>query len=973
MQFLFIVAAIAILCVSAVASNLVTSIPNPGFENVAIGWKWDVIGNAKVSYELITDNPHSGKRCIVFHNDTGVVPNVYGRLYTGVKVIPNARYELSCWVRGEGVGDDNGCSHLTDWDAYTLNLPTGTFGWKKVSTTFVTKPGKDTISIGINITDECKALAIDDVELRSLGGQLHGNGITGSILANPKVIGHNAIVRVRVFIDNASDTAVALDTTVSLKGKTVASNISKLKPGNNEIEWTWNTGNLPFGKYKSLVRVLDDKGVALASGSENTDVVDSPVLANLDKIQARKQTFDKLYKQCQAKGIKLDYPTVAKTMLEQMIPLAYEDVRNGFSYRAEFAVTDFNRSLDDGIATMKSYLDDSKLAPIVKRYQTGKVDIDGLSFIGNRIDSTGKSDRGPLFFCGYGHFDQARNDIPKWPGYGVNIIQASEFGPSAVFPEEGKVNLDSVETLINTLDSAAKHNVRVDFLLSPHYFPKWAMKKYPHLSKGGGGFFKYCVDDPEAKQIIEHYIRTVVPMIKDKPALHSICLTNEPTFENTVNCDNTKQIWIDYLNRTHGDIDTLNKRYGTSYASFADVPYTGDPQAYDWIVCNQQRFANWHKWMADIVHEIAPNIPTHAKVMSTQFSAGALCLATDEELFGNLLELNGNDCYIFPSDSVLEPWTQNTSYDMQRSFAEKPIFNSENHIAPDGSTFYISPGNFRTALWQGAIHGQGATTIWVWGRTFDDKDCFLGSVMERPGCAEAVGTTCLDLNRFADEVTALETVKAPVAIVFSMSSMVKHGNEHSSGMYEVYKSLDCSGVKIDFISEKQLAVGKGAKYKMIIAPEVETITDAAFEGLRKLPASTRLLCLRDCFVRNEYGSKRAPEVIKEVVDRSTALPNGNTVTVLWPALRKELSLAGALSEYSIVDAKTSEPIWNVEWLAANYRGRTIINIINFRNKPVDVKIIRNGKEIEASDMLSLGGREKVSTLKPLTPVLAGVK
>jgi len=972
MRFGLTILAVAVLCASAAASDLVPTIADPGFENGAAGWGWQVMG-AQASYELSTANPHSGKHCLVFHSNSGIAPNVYGRLSTTVNVIPSARYELSCWARGEDVGSGAGSTHITDWSSYMLDLPTGTFGWKKVSTEFTTGAGQQAINLGINVTNKCKTLAIDDIDLRPIGGQLQGKGISGIILTKPRVVGHDSPVPVCVLADVSSTNPVAIEISLSANGRQIAHNRSSLAVGKNKIDWEWDSGKLPFGKYKCFVRVLDSYNLVVASGSVSTEIVDSPIFADIDKVEARKQEFDALYKQCQAAKIRLDYPTAAKTMLEQFIPLARGDVRAGFDYRAKFALTDFNRSLDDAIAEMKAYLADPKLAPVVRRYRTGKLDIDGLSFVGDRVDSNGLKDRGPLFFCGYGHFYQARHDIPLWPGYGVNIIQAAEFGPAQLFPEEGKVDLTQARTLVNTLDNAAKNNVRVDWLLSPHYFPAWAMKKYPQLGKGGGGFFGFCVDDPAAKQIVERFIRIVVPMIKDKPALHSICLSNEPVFPNIAGCDNTRQIWIDYLARAHGDIGTLNKRYGTSYASFADVPYGGDPQAYDWIVCDQQRFAGWHRWMADVIHQIAPNVPTHAKVMSNELNAGAVSWATDQELFGNLLELNGNDCYMFPSGEILDPWLQNTSYDMQRSFARKPIFNSENHIAPDGSQFYMSPEHFRTAMWQGAIHGQGCTTIWVWERAFDNSNGFIGSVMDRPGCAQAVGVACLDLNRFADEVTALETEKAPVAIIYSMSSIIRHGNEHAGAIYGPYWGLDFSGVKIDFISEKQLAAGKGSQYKTIIAPDVETITDAAFDGLRKLPSATRLLCLRDCFLRNEYGKKRAPELAKEVKDRSIVLPNGDAEKVLWPALRKELAAAGALSGYSVVDAKTGEPIWNVEWLPVDVNGRTVMNLINFTNKPVDVRVLRQGKEVDARNLFSLGGQEKVSTLKPITPVLAEIR
>lgn len=976
MRLLAVVTLVLVTCTSASAVSFIPTVPNPGFEDGTTSWSWNVHNGAQVSFEIDKKNPHSGKQCIVFTNNSGVTPHVYGRLSTGISVVPSASYELSCWVRGEDVQEPANANHITDWNSYMLALPSGTFGWTKISTIFTTRADQQGITLGINIANKCKVLAIDDVSLRPLGGQLQADGLIGIILVPTKIIGHDTDTPICVLIESTSKSAASVEAVITDGKAEFFRKRASVKVGENKAEWEWNTARHPFGKYECKVRILDASGKVIVSGKSDFEIIDSPTLNDLDAVEARMKDFNELYNQCKAAGIRLDYPTTARTTVDQFLPLAREDVRSGYEYRAKWMVSDFNKSIDDATIAMRLYLSDPKMAPVVRRYQTGDVKIDGVSFIGDRVDSFGNKDRGPLFFCGYGHFSQARIDMPRWPGYGVNMIQAAEFGPAQLFPEEGKVDLTQLKTLINTLDNAAKHNVKVDWLLSPHYFPNWALKKYPQLGKGGGGFLSFCPDDPAAKAIVEKFIRIVVPKIRDKPALHSICLTNEPVFNNLANCDNTKELWLDYLTRVHGDITTLNKRYGTSYSSFADVPYSGGPQTYDWLVYGQQRFTAWHKWMADIIHEMAPNVPTHAKVMSTELNPGAVWFSTDHELFANALEINGNDCYQFPTgnpDWPCDPWLMNISHDLQRSFAAKPVFNSENHIAPDGSTYYINKEHFQFSLWQGAIHGQSATTIWVWQHAHNNNDGFIGSVMDRPACAQAVGTTCLDLNRFADEVTALQTAKAPVAIVYSMSTFVRNADAYAAATQRAYYGLDMSGVKVDFISEKQLAEGKGSQYKLIVFPQVNTITEAAFEGIRVIPASTRVLLIGDCLKQNQYGKPLPENAVKQIADRSTAVPDGDPEKDLWPILREELALAGGASEVTVVDASTGKPIWGIEWLPVQFNGRTIVNIINLRGKPFEVKLMRHGVDLWARDLLSLTGREKVRTLKSLTPVLAEVR
>ncbi len=685
--------------------------------------------------------------------------------------------------------------------------------------------------------------------------------------------------------------------------------------------------------------------------------------------------FNQLYEKCRAGGIPLDYPTVAKTTLEQFIPLAREDAEGLDVRRARFEVKDFRHTLDESIAEMSAFLADPALAPNARRFQTGKLQVRGLDFIATRVDARGHRDRGPVFFCGYGHFDQVKKDMPRWPGYGVNIIQI-ELGPAGTLVGENEVSLKEAEAVVKVLDEAAKYNVMVNILLSPHYFPGWAYAKWPELARGGGNP-GYCVDAPEAKQVIEKFLRIVIPMFKDKPALHSFCLSNEPNFSRSQDCVNTRKLWAQYLAKAHGTVAALNACYGSHYAAFADVPIPGlnQPEYYDYCIFNEQRFATWHKWMADVIHSIAPHALVHAKI---QLEAAVLSRwyhksswGIDPELFAQDMDLNGNDDIILEPDAgsewALQWQLQNIGYDIQRSMAAKPIFNSENHPTLDGYTGYVEPEHFRTALWQGAIHGQGATTIWVWERTSDPHNCLYGNVMDRPGCAEAVGVTCLDLNRFAEQVAALQRVKAPVAIVYSGTSM-KPDRRYSRSVETIYTALDFSGIKLDFISERQLLAGKGRRYKLIVVPDAAQLLPRAADALGRLRGA-RLALAGDALAKDCYGEDPPAGELARLRAGALLLDATLSAKQLQPVLGRELTKLGVLPKWRFVDATTDEPVWGVEWLPTKVGGRTVINVVNLLRAPVHVRILRGNRTLAATDLLSLGGREQVGTLKPMTPVL----
>ncbi|MDH7482513.1 MAG: beta-galactosidase [Armatimonadota bacterium] len=964
------------------AAGVIPVIANPGFEEGSAGWGW--YSRAKCTYAVSKENPYSGRQCIVFHNESPLEPEVYGRLFQVIGVLPATEYELSVWVRGKNVSS---AIHFTDWNSYTLNIPTGSYDWQKISTRFRTKNDQNSLNIGINVVNLCDELAIDDISLKPIGSPLETKGINGWFLAPGTVIGDNAPASVAIFLNSTRKSTATVEATIRAGSEIIFKKSAQVKPGENSFEWEWNSGKAPVRQLECTITISDEKGKVVA-GTKKIEKLGSAISADLDKVEAKLKDFDALYKKCKMKGIPLDYPRVTRTMVEQFLPLARMDLQKGEITRANWAVGDFNRSLDNAMAEMQAYLKNPKLAPNAVRYRTSKVEIKGLSFIGDRQDSSGKKSRGPVFFCGYGHFGQVRTDMPRWPGYGVNIIQI-EIGPSAVFPSENEVNLKPAQDIVNVLDQAAKNNVMVNILLSPHYFPGWAYQKWPHLMKGGGGFFGYCVDAPEAKQIIEKFLRTVVPLFKDKPALHSFCLSNEPIFDRAAGCDNTPAMWAEYLAKVHGDIATLNARYKTQFSSFSEVPIPANdqydaPQFYDYVVFNQERFANWHKWKADVIHEMAPKVPVHAKIMdSALLSRYTIAWGVDPELFGELSQINGNDNYAFPSGETIAWGSMNIGYDLQRSLNKKPIFNSENHISPDRSNYYIKPENFRTALWQGAIHGQGATTIWVWEKTYDKGSDFYGNVMDRPGCAEAVGRTCLDLNRFAAEVTALQNVKAPVAILWSNTSIARN-QQYLDAMSRAYTALNFCGIKIDFISEKQLAAGKGSDYQIIMLPNATHLPEASFKSLLKLPPSSQCVIFGNPPSKDPWGNDFPDNEVAQLSKQAVIIPlDASTDKELWPKLLSLLDNMNLLPEIRVVDASTNQPVWGVEWLPAKIGSRTVINMVNLLEKPVDVRIVSSGRQttedkpmspriLQARDLLSLGGQAKVRTLKPVTPVLAEV-
>lgn len=614
-------------------------------------------------------------------------------------------------------------------------------------------------------------------------------------------------------------------------------------------------------------------------------------------------------------------------------------------------------AMADRLNTQLDQAEAGKLTfPVVPRWDgSTRPTIEGPSFVGPvKMATNGAPARRPIFFVGYGHFDQVRNDIEKFPGYGVNIVQNGELGPSAIYPKEGQTDDAALDQLSAELDRAAKAGVAVDWLLSPHYMPAWVFAKYPGLRVPRADFFPYSVYAPQMHDLLREFIHHVVARIKDKPALLSICLSNEPINWEQPSANSTA-LWRAWLKARHGNIATLNARWKTSYASFDQIPQpnplsvgaAGEAHPSgtwsDFCRWNDEYFTQFHKLMADAVHDVAPQIPVHIKTTTWHYYRSNLVHSGDNaDLFGRITQINGNDSvnlWSFGDRSgnsiergdrdFAQGWRENAiPYELQRSVHDAPVFNSENHLIFDRETRYVSPAHVRAALWMGAIHGQSATTIWVWERELSNpQGDFAGDMIERPGCAEAVGLVCHDLNRVAPQITALQNAAAPVRILQSNSAGVWDRGHYDSAMLKLFTALSFTGQKVGFVSETQLERKDVPEAAILFVPDIQHLSDAAFESLTKFKGKIIFASASSepLLTRNEYDQPRTAQLPVPLLSDPIQLPA--TWQALLPMLRSRLAKADASRMVEVTNADGS-PQAQVQWQTAQMPDGLVVNLYN---------------------------------------------
>ncbi len=962
------------------------------------GWYWDP---RNTDAKMVRDSSRAfhGRYSVKITNGTPFGPHVYGQLRyrRPVRVEPNTVYTISAmvWSEDPGVAWVGGA---TGWRVRAYLPRRGTAGqWVLVHKTFVTQDNETEIPIMINTDSPTPGFWVDAVKLEEgseptpfveegeaeprIAVKVEGLGPAGTVqnpwwperLAERGVVVAGGLLRVSGHVVGCAGADLVVKLTIGRRAVVKRVRLPEAQVARFEFVYAIAPGD----KGGCRIEVAAQRGGrALVSQAVQVELVTPAVVEAL--LGEVAELGKRLASRIQALGPRGQYPSVTLTIARRFSQWIREDIQRGELPRAYAQALSLRDMLQAALGR-KSW----PVAPVVV---TAPVKIRGVSFVTRARWPDGRAEERPVFFVGVGHFGQARRDADKMPDFGMNIIQI-EFGPNSVLVDENTFSDAAIQAFREVCQRAARVGTRVNLLISPHYFPNWALRKWPHLQNCGGGFIRYCIHAPESRAVLEKFLRYTIPRIKDLPALHSICLSNEPVLTNVSGCRYAKENWHRWLRDRYGTVARMNEALGTKYGGFDDVPvppYGWPKQAlmYDFIRYNQEEFAAWHKFLADIIHEYAPDLPVHAKMMihtATRRSATSWSIAP--ELFAQFCAINGNDAarwYLGAGKQFASSWAEELmGFELQRACRDAPVFNSEDHVIPDRNVRYQPPEYIYNVHWLAALHGRGASTTWVWERTYDISSDFCGSILHRPECVQAMGWACLDLNRLALEVTALQNARPKVAVLYALSGFVWH-RSYEDLMRQAWIACEFLGVKPTFITERQLewlAAGRSLAQlnpylrdvKVIVAAGTAHLSARAAAGLRRfLSGGGKLVCVGYAIARDEHD-KPLPEPPKPA-----AMLKAADAKRLMAALEPVLRRLGAAAEVELRDAEGQRP-YGVEFFAARWRGGWLVHVSNLRPDSVRCSLLIRGRRVaRAVDLISgkrLGGE---LTLQPLVPLLLRV-
>lgn len=518
----------------------------------------------------------------------------------------------------------------------------------------------------------------------------------------------------------------------------------------------------------------------------------------------------------------------------------------------------------------------------------------------------------------------------------------------------------------------------VSVVLDPELYGLSSLLKNEPLARESGKTYSshlpYNITHPKVLELTQLYFNTVLPVIKDCKSLKALQVVNEPTFSTNGSAYYAPQ-WSQWLEDKYQTISKLNNVYQTAYGDFSAVPMNSDSTSMnahynDWREFNGSIMTKYHKEVSDYIHTAAPALGVLTKVM--MYTAGYeqsrfLGTGTNYEDMAAAFDINGNDAwaYIGTGDTI---FSTNMWYDLQTSILNRPVFNLENHVVLDQKNINYSrdyAGHYRSAVWQGALHGLGGNLTWLWGKSDHmDAGIFRNTTMQyRLDCMIEGGKLTYDLNRLAGEVSALANKEPDVAILYSYTSPV-YDRAHEPQMAKVYQGLLCKGMKPVFVTEEDFS--NLDKCKVLIVPYARYVPEKALDSVLAAADSGKKIILLDADSLKYNENKQ-----EQSQDKLTALKNAAQIYTLGEisAMTEAVNAQYNSSKVSVTKSGGKD---SVEISSVRTGNRVIINLCNLDEKETQtVSVQYDGKSMGKCIDLINGAEYDTANiiLPPLTPVM----
>lgn len=970
---------------ATVGRNLV---PNPSFEAVENalpkGWRFSP-RNTDATFAVVTA-AHSGRRAVRFTNGTPQCPQVYGQLVLTktLSLTPGKTYTLSCYARS----DDPGPAWIGGGDGWWMRLGLrGTGGkWKRFSKTFTARPGDVRFPLMINTDGVTQGFTVDDVKLEEgevatpvvVPGETAKFQVQGEV---PEVVASRTdTVRLEYYLYaprsverlRVSVTATGEDkTTLGAASRTLA-----VPAGVHGLHVRWQVANLRRQSCRLTLRVAQGTTV-LAMRTDRFELVSrsSYTLAKRGMTKAAKR-LDEAVAAARAAGKSVPYAVAARAVVRRFTAIAEAKLKADALPEAVTDVQFLTRVAEQAATGAAAIAAGKQPERHVPNPPFTDVRIRAGNFVvaGRPVMIVGG--------MGYGELEQA---LPTVHEYGFNTVgddYDNGYSCLRMMTGPGQHDDTAVPKLRKSWDRLRKLNLAISFNPTLHYFPDWALKKYPDITGGDlvdrlpdwsglgrhkgkrtktyGGFFPFAIDSPSLRKLVGDYYAVLFSGVAHHPAFRLVWVMNEPTYSS--NDRHYVQLYRAYLQRKFGNITKANAVWGTHYDGFASVtpPTRSDsPEVFDWLTFHQDQVASWFEWLAAEIRK-----HDRRSLLSNKPMAWTLLhpnLGIDWEREAELWDVPGCDASRNPTDRTYSfGWQQPTMcFDFQKSVApDKPLGDFEYHYShrPGLSEEYAY-----ATYWHSYLHGLRWSNFWVWATGSLGKGKagagMRHTAWSQPRVAWGTVKAALDLRRLVGFVAAFPG-KPQVRLYFSRASLYRDNSRYPGILSAAYQAANGLDAPVGFVTDKMIRAGKLAAAKLVVVPAARYVETDVLRALHDYVAGGgHLVLIGECLTVDEYGRKHPADLVPS--GKHVMHVDGETARQLVAPLDKAESEAGVERPVRCLSA-AGRPAWPVECRSVLVGNRRIVSLIGLNKEPKVVRLVARPPGGNWTDILT-GTRIEGST------------
>ncbi|MBI4975986.1 MAG: beta-galactosidase [Spirochaetes bacterium] len=931
-------------------------IPNSGFElrdgDAPSSWRFNP-GKANASFSLITD-AHSGGTAVFISNSAPYGPNIFGQiiLAKNISLEPGQQYTLSLYLKSANPGNAwaGGCN---GWNM-RMTLPKTGANWQRVIKTFIAGPNDRDCPIMINTDSPTEGIIIDSVKLEkgphattffdkdSFGGKC---AVTLDVPGRLSAVSNEARVSAYLYVpaDNTPFTVSLLDE----NNNVLRSAEKKASSGMNRVAMTLSiTDDTPGNnRYRISVAaggIRKEASFELFSPAQYLALIRRSSLA-VEELKSVIDVSDK-------KGVQAPFARAARAIAGRFLKIAEIKYNAGLIPEAADDVRYIEATCRRESDAQKAVLAGSARAITIPDPALATVTIrNGNFYAGNE----------PVMLIGGMGYGELLAELDVYRDYGFNILgdDFNSYSALRMMTNDGVCDESVFPRFKASWDKLTGQNVAIAYNPTLHYFPFWAMQKYPDITGGDvvdvlpdwsglgrhrtkrhkiyGGFFPFAIDSPNLRTLVSDYYRKLAPALCDHPSMHVVWLMNEPTYKSKDT--NYVRQFCESLANKYGTIDRLNTVWNTNIAAFEKItpPPSRSPGYSDWLSFHQDQVASWFEWLAAEFKKNCPKALLSNKPMAWTLLSPENGIDFEREAL--LWDIPGCDAGRKPltENEFSFGWTEPIMlFDFQRSVAPgKPLADHEYHYIhePDVSSEYV-----RATYFHSYFHGLRMSQFWVWskGDIGIDKG---GAGMQhtawsQPKVTWGTATAALDIRRLAKYVAAFPGTPE-VFFYFSKPSLYLNHDAYVKTLTSAYRAGIALDAPVGFITDRMIKNGDLKKCRLLVVAGATHAEKEIIDAVQQYIASGgKAVFIGDCLTQDNYGRQITSPggSIKRIADGKP-----RELAATFDTLFTQADIARPVR---VLTAKGDAAAWPVESRTAVVGGKRIVYIVGLNATATDIRL-----------------------------------